>query len=142
MGLLDGLLGDGSNSQPVETDDEDDKYAIVLNAGPDKGPVAGNAFKYAVEFDENGHDVQLFLDGKATKWPGEYAENPDKPFNYDWEQVRSRGLLAGACGYCANAFGASEACERADVPVLSDEEAHAPSVAELANNGYEILTVG
>jgi hypothetical protein len=51
-------------------------------------------------------------------------------------------LLAGACGYCANAFDAAEACERSGVPLLSDSGEHAPAVAQLANEGYELLTIG
>lgn len=143
MGLIESVFGGGSDSASSEIDRADDRsYAVVLNAGPDRTPVAGNAFNYAVEFDDAGYDVRLFLDGKATKWPGEFAADPDRPFAHDWEAVRERGLLAGACGYCADAFDAATACERAEVDLLSDSTEHAPAVASLAGEGYEILTVG
>lgn len=143
MGLLDAVFGGGTDpSSETETDESASKYAILLNAGPDDASTAANAFNYAIEFDDADHEVQVFLDGTAAKWPAEFAENPDRPFHHEWETLQQRGVLAGACGYCANAFDAAEACERAGVPVLSDKSVHAPAVAELAEQDYEILTVG
>ena len=136
MGLLDGLFG-GS-----ESGSETNRYAILLSAGPDDASVATNAFNYALEFHDAGYEVQVFLDGQATKWPGAFADNPDQPFHHDWERIRELGLLAGACGYCANAFDATEACEDSGIELLSDEMSHAPAVARLADEGYEILTIG
>jgi len=146
MGLLNTILG-ATDDEPT-TDgasdgaDQHGKYAVLLNAGPDRGPTASNAFGYAIELDDAGHDVELYLDGKATKWTTEFAENPDRPFSHKWRTVQSRGLLAGACGYCADAFDATESAERAGVDLLSDSGQHAPSVGELAADGYELLTIG
>lgn len=142
MGVIDAILGGSGNSANDEATDEKPKYAILLNAGPDDTPAAGNAFNYAFELDEAGYEVQLFLDGEATKWPAEFADEPDRPFSYDWERIEERGLLAGACGYCANAFDVAEACELADIQLLSDADEHAPAVPKLAAEGYEMLTIG
>jgi len=142
MGVLDGLFGNASDESNEANGTGERKYAVLLNAGPDRTPVAGNGFNYALEFDDAGYDVQLFLDGKATKWPAAFAEDPDRPFNHDWEQIRERGLLAGACGYCADAFDVTEACENSGIDLLSDATEHAPAVATLAEEGYEMITVG
>jgi sulfur relay (sulfurtransferase) complex TusBCD TusD component (DsrE family) len=139
MGLLGSVLGKTETAADEQTEQ---KYAIVLNAGPSETAVAGNAFNYALEFDGAGYEVQLFLDGKATKWPAEFTENPDRPYSYDWEKIETRGLLAGACGYCANAFDVADACEDVGIDLLSDTDEHAPAVAQLAAESYEILTVG
>ena len=135
MGLLDAF--GGSEDTAAEN-----RYAILLQAGPDDAPAANNGFNYALEFDDAGYEVQVFLDGQATKWPGAFADDPDLPFAHDWERIRERGLLAGACGYCANAFDATEACENSGIELLSDEMSHAPAVARLADEGYELLTIG
>jgi len=135
MGLADTIFG-GSTEQDRQ------KYAILLSAGPEDAPVANNAFNYALEFADAGYGVKVFLDGQATKWPGAFAENPDLPFHHDWERIRDLGLLAGACGYCANAFDATAACENSGIELLSDEMSHAPAVARLADEGYELLTIG
>lgn len=142
MGVLDSIFGSGSG-QAEHTEQEDEKkYAILLNAGPDRTAVAGNGFGYAIEFDDAGYETQLFLDGKATKWPAEYSDNPGSPFNREWVEIQERSLLAGACGFCANAFDAAEACERSGIELLSDKTEHAPAVANLAAEDYEILPVG
>jgi predicted peroxiredoxin len=143
MGLLDTLFGTASTAATVEeTTATTDSYAVLLNAGPDDAPTASNAFNYALELDDAGYEVQLFLDGEATRWPSAFAENPDLPFRTAWERVRERGLLAGACGYCANAFDVATACEQSGIELLSDKTEHAPAVPELADDGYEMLTIG
>lgn len=43
--------------------------------------MAGNDFNYALELDAAGADLQLSLDGPATKWPAEFVENPARPFD-------------------------------------------------------------
>jgi len=142
MGLIDSLFG-SQQDRGTDTDTEQTKkYAVVLNAGPSDPATAGNAFNYAIEFDDAGYETALFLDGNATKWPEAFEEDPDRAFNRDWERVRERGLLAGACGYCASAFEVETACERAGVSLLTDSGEHAPSVPKLAEEEYEILTVG
>lgn len=52
-----------------------------------------------------------------------------------------RGLIGGACSYCANAFGGTEGVESAGVELLGEGE-HAPDVGELVTNGTELLTIG
>ena len=137
MGLLDTIVG-GSAADPEPAN----RYAVLLNAGPDSAPTASNGFNYALELDDAGYEVRVFLDGQATKWPSAFEETPEFPFSHDWEQIVRRGLLAGACGYCANAFDVADACERSGIDLLSDETEHAPAVAELASEGYEMLTIG
>lgn len=140
MGLLEAVFGGADGTD--DADDGSQQYAVLMNAGPDRFAAAGNGFKYALELDGAGNDVELFLDGEATKWPAEFAEDPDRPFGYHWERLRNRGLIAGACGYCANAFDSARACEANGVKLLSDSTEHAPSVAQLVEEDYEIITVG
>jgi len=89
MGVLETLFGSGG------TADAEQKYAILLSAGPEDAPVANNAFNYALEFADAGYEVNLFLDGQATKWPGAFAENPDLPFAHDWERIRTSASWPG-----------------------------------------------
>jgi len=78
MGLLESLLGE--TEATTDEDDDTKQYAVLMNAGPDRFAAAGNGFKYALELDGADYDVELFLDGKAAKWPAEFAEDPDRPF--------------------------------------------------------------
>lgn len=141
MGFVDTIFGSASSTVPVDAT-EREKYAILLHAGPEDGAVASNGFTYALELADAGYEVEVFLDGAATKWPGAFEDDPDLPFAYDWNRLRERGLLSGACGYCANAFGATAACEAAGVDLLSETTEHAPAIATLADEGYRLLTIG
>jgi predicted peroxiredoxin len=137
-----GLLGSVFGTSDTTTGESTESYAVLLNAGPSDTPTAGNGFNYALELDRAGYDVQLFLDGEGTRWPAEFAEKPDRPFSTEWGRIQERGLLAGACGYCANAFDVADACESSGIELLSDADEHAPAVAQLAAQDYEMLTVG
>ncbi len=142
MGLLSAVLGRNADTQTTTAESTENSYAVLLNAGPSDTPTAGNGFNYALELDAAGYEVQLFLDGEGTKWPAEFGENPDRPFSTEWERIQERALLAGACGYCANAFDVADACEASGIELLSDADEHAPAIAQLASQDYEILTVG
>ncbi|WP_194286899.1 DsrE family protein [Halomicrobium sp. LC1Hm] len=142
MSLLDSIFGGGAETTASVEQQDDQRYAILLNAGPDQTPVAGNGFNYATELAAAGYEVELYLDGEATKWPATYAENPDHPFHDEWDRIVRSGILAGACGYCANAFDVADAYDDADAELLSDATDHAPEIAQLADDGYELLTIG
>lgn len=118
------------------------EYAVMLNASTDDvGPMA-NGLEYALDLDEHGHDVSVFLDGIATQWPGTLAESPDHPVNEYFEAARDRGLIEGACGFCVNAFDGLEGVEAAGIPVLGGSDEHGPHLGEIADEGRQILTVG
>ena len=141
MGVIETVFGGKAETQQRETETEQ-KYAVLLNAGPDDTATAANGFGYVLELDDAGYETRLYLDGEATKWPAEFYENPDRPFNHEWTQIKRRDLLMGACGFCANAFEVAEACERSEVDLLSGSDEHAPEVAQLADDGFELLTMG
>lgn len=138
-----GLIGRIFGGSGVEVEEQpDDRYAILLNAGPDEPGAAANAFQYAIDLDDANIEVELWLDGLATKWPMEFNEKPNHPLADYWPQLQNRGLIAGACGCCACAFDAKQSCELSNVEIKGGDEEHAPNTGELAAGNYEILTVG
>jgi hypothetical protein len=48
-------------------------------------------------------------------------------------------LVAGACAYCADAYGAKDQVEQAGVELMDDYEGH-PSVRKLIFEGYQVMT--
>jgi len=80
--------------------------------------------------------VRLIFDGAGTKWVGELAK-PDHRYHALFEAVR--GQVAGACGYCAQAYGADQDVHREQVPML-DEYEHHPSLRRLVVEGFQVLT--
>ena len=97
---------------------------------------AVNALLTVREFKESGDDVRLIFDGAGTKWIGEFAK-PEHHSHALYETVRDH--IAGACSFCASAFGAKEAIQAAGIPLLDEYKRH-PSLRRLVADGYQILT--
>ena len=95
-----------------------------------------NAMIGTKEFKQAGDEVRLVFDGAATKWVGELAK-PDYRYHGLFEEVRDR--VAGACGYCARAYGAEEEVHREEVALLEEYEHH-PSLRGLVTEGFQVLT--
>lgn len=118
------------------------RQAFLVNAGPDDVGSMANTLQYALSLDDAGHEVAVYLDGPATRWPAEVQRRSDHPVAEYLEEARERDLLEGACAFCADAFGATEGCERADVDLLGSQDDHAPDAGRLVDEGFELNTVG
>jgi hypothetical protein len=121
------------------------KYAIMLNAATDDSHAgaAANGLEYGIDLANAGHDADIYFDGAATRWPAVLRKQEDHPVAKYYEEVTEMGLVAGACGYCADSYDAVEALEAEGIPLLDDAAAgHGPDVGALVDEGYELLTVG
>lgn len=47
--------------------------------------------------------------------------------------------VAGACNYCANAFGVKDEVQESGVTLLGDYKGH-PSLQTLVSDGYQVIT--
>ena len=118
------------------------KYAVLLSAGPDRAGSALNGVEYALRLADDGHDVRVFLDGAATRWPGELATRADHPLRDGLDRAVAGEVGVAACAFCAAAFDATAGCRTAEIPLLGTAgEEHGPDVAALVDDGYELLTV-
>jgi hypothetical protein len=95
-----------------------------------------NALHVAREFDESDEDVTIVFDGAGTQWVPTLSDE-DHKYHSLFEQTKDS--IAGACGYCAGAFGVKDAIEDTDVELLDEFDGH-PSVRKLVSNGYQVLT--
>jgi hypothetical protein len=118
------------------------RHAFMVNAGPDDVGSMANALQYALSLDDAGHDAAVYLDGPATQWPREVERLSDHPVADYLEAAQRRGLLAGACAFCADAFDGTRGCERAGIDLLGSPDTHGPDVARLVEDGFELHTVG
>lgn len=91
-----------------------------------------NALQLAREFKASGDEVAVIFDGAGTKWPGVLSE-PNHPAHGLYASVADS--IAGACKYCANAFGATAGVEQAGLRLLDENEGH-PSLRQYAAQGY------
>lgn len=115
------------------------KAALIILADTDTHEALGrvaNALITAKELKEEGDEVAVLFDGAGTKWVGELA-NPEHRAHGLFESVRD--TVAGACSYCASAFGAREQVEASGVALL-DEYAQHPSIRRFIAEGYQVVT--
>lgn len=116
-----------------------EKVAIVVLADSethgDLGRVV-NALGTAKEFKKAGDDVQIVFDGGGTTWIAK-ANDPEHPISGMFESVED--VVAGACSYCAAAFGVKDEVKERGVTLLDEHEGH-PSIRKLVTEGYQVLT--
>ena len=97
---------------------------------------AANALMTVQEFKDEGDEVTLIFDGAGVRWAAELAK-PDNKLNPSFEKAKDK--VAGACHYCAGAFGVREELEAQSMPLLRDHKGH-PSIRGLVADGYEVIT--
>lgn len=107
--------------------------ALLILAGTEARADLGrvvNALQIARELDEAGDKVILIFDGAGTQWIPTLSDTQHK---YHGLFEQTRGLVAGACSYCAAVYGVKDAIE---IKVeLLDEFAGHPSVRKLMSQG-------
>lgn len=119
-----------------------DKYAMLISAGPNRSGSALNGFEYALRLADAGHDVRVYLDGPATRWPDELETRVDHPLHDNLSRSLESDVTVAACAYCAAAFGGTEGCRNAGIELLGRAgEEHGPDVGNLVADGYELLTM-
>ena len=111
------------------------KHAFLLLSDPSNPGKFANPLTYAVQLDEAGHEVAVYFDGAATNWFDGYGERAP-PAVEAYEQARDAGLIAGVCDHCATAMGVVDAVEAEGFDI--DGTDHAPDVAGLTEDGYEL----
>lgn len=115
------------------------KFAIL--AQPQKSDMgrAVHSLLYTQQLHQAGHDVALYYEGEGTTWIGRF-EDPAFKYHDLYREVQGAGLIAGACSYCAEAFGVRNEIAGSPVPFVDHDRGH-PSVAQLVAEGRTIITV-
>ncbi len=117
-----------------------DPTAILVLAGietkADFGRVV-NALQIARELNESGDQVTVIFDGAGTQWVPALSNEEHK---YHKLFLQTRSVVAGACAYCAGAYGVKEEIEKlAQVSLIDEFDGH-PSIRKLLSNGYRVIT--
>ncbi len=95
-----------------------------------------NALTTAKEFRAAGDEAAVVFDGAGTRWVAELGAAEHR-YHGLFEEVRDS--IAGACSYCASAFGVRQAVEEAAIPLLEDFDRH-PSLRTYVVDGYAVVT--
>jgi hypothetical protein len=114
------------------------KIAIIVLADNETNDGLGrvvNALAAAGEYDKAGDEVRIVFTGTGTKWPTS-LEKPDHPAHGLYNAARS--LVDGACGFCSNAFGQTDAMKQYSIKLLADSGPFM-SYRQYTEAGYQIL---
>lgn len=95
-----------------------------------------NGLMVARELQDAGDDVTVLFDGAGTQAAATFGR-PEHEHHDLVDGVRDS--IAGACKYCAGAFGATEGVEAAEIELLDEYKGH-PSIKKLIDAGYEIVS--
>ncbi|MFM9834802.1 MAG: hypothetical protein ACKVOA_01725 [Methylophilaceae bacterium] len=115
------------------------KIAIIVLADSNSDEGLGrivNALAAAGEYNKAGDEVRIVFTGTGTKWPTSLVK-PDHPAHGLYEDVKD--LVDGACGFCANAFGQTDAMKQYSIKLLADSGPFM-SYRQFTQAGYQILT--
>lgn len=85
--------------------------ALLVLAGTEAPSDLGrvvNALQIARELDESGDEVTVIFDGAGTQW---VPLLEDEDHKYHTLFAKTRSVIAGACSYCAGAYGVKEDIE-------------------------------
>lgn len=99
-----------------------------------------HALLNALDLEAKGHQVQLVVEGTATKLAPLFGQ-PAGPFAGLFGQVREKGLLAGVCRACAAKMETLAQVEALGLPILDGMSGHAAMEPFIAQ-GYQVITFG
>ena len=91
----------------------------------------------ALEFREKGYEVQVIVEGEATKLVAELAK-PDNPMHALFEKTKALKLFAGVCRACSHVLGTQEAAVAEGFALLDDMHGH-PGMARYTDDGFTVL---
>jgi hypothetical protein len=122
------------------------KVAIILQAGPGSHESHARMFHsmvYSKELKERGHDVRLIFDGASTEWLAKWAEpkdEDDRRMGGFFNTLKDAEVTYVVCDFCSGAFGVRDALKNGGEPLTAEYMNH-PSIANLLEEGYELVTL-
>ncbi|MFC6987654.1 DsrE family protein [Haloplanus sp. GCM10025708] len=114
------------------------KHSFLLLSSPETPGKFANPLTYARQLHEAGHQVAVYFDGAATYWFDRIEDHPE-PAVRAYKDAKKPGLIAGVCDHCATFKGVADAVEAEGFEIQGTE--HAPDVAGLVDDGYELHIV-
>ncbi|MBN1653039.1 MAG: DsrE family protein [Deltaproteobacteria bacterium] len=93
----------------------------------------------ALDMKERNHEVEIIVEGAATKLIKTLHEQPDQPFAALYKKVLAQGLITTVCDACAAKMGAKQSALEQGLTLVSDISGH-PSIAKFIERGFRVIT--
>jgi hypothetical protein len=92
----------------------------------------------ALDMKDKGYDVQLIVEGSATKLVPDLAKKSN-PMNGLYEKAKAAGFIAGVCKACSQKMGTLEDAKSEGLTLLEDMNGH-PGMATYLDDGFEVIS--
>lgn len=119
---------------------ESDQLTIVLLADRSTHENMGRAMHallYAKQAVAAHLDVELVFDGGGVEWAADLPNNEN--FKDMYAELVDQEVVAGACTFCAGAFGVSDELEKLGANMLDENSGH-PDIGKRIAAGRQVLT--
>lgn len=93
----------------------------------------------ALDLHERGHEVQIVIEGTATKLIQSFENDESQPFATLYLKAREAGLIGCVCKACATKMGAKQSALDQGL-ALCDEMAGHPSIGRFEQQGFRVYT--
>ena len=93
----------------------------------------------AHDMKQKGYEVQIVVEGTATRLVKDLHEDPSKPFASQYAKAREDGLIGCVCKACATKTGALESAVEQGLSLCDEMSGH-PSIARFLEEGYQVFT--
>jgi len=86
----------------------------------------------------NGREGKIILEGESVTLV-EKMSQPGHFLSDLYQKARTAGIIQGACKACSAKLKATEAVEKAGIPLIGDMSGH-PAMSAFLAQGYEVIT--
>lgn len=86
----------------------------------------------------NGHEGKIVLEGESVTLV-EKMSQPGHFLSDLYQKAMSAGIIYGACKACSAKLKATEAVEKAGIPLVGDMSGH-PAISAFLTQGYQVIT--
>ena len=91
-----------------------------------------------LDLHQNGQEGKIVLEGESVTLV-EKMSQPGHFLSDLFQKAKTAGILYGACKACSAKLKATEAVEKAGIPLIGDMSGH-PAMSHFLAQGYEVIT--
>ena len=91
-----------------------------------------------LDLHQNGQQGKIVLEGESVTLV-EKMSQPGHFLSDLYQKAMSAGIIHGACKACSAKLKATEAVEKAGIPLIGDMSGH-PAMSQFLAQGYQVIT--
>ncbi len=98
----------------------------------------GHLVLNAIDMVARGHEVQIVIEGRATRLVKEFRDDPSMPHAGLFQRAVAEGLVSCVCATCAEEHSSAKAAKILGIEARGEMGGH-PSVGAYLDAGFDVL---